>query len=167
MTRGTLWNTIIITPLYPSVRRKILIATCRRTVGAPAWKDSPLPAIRTHDGWTPRIFRYWRVNIWRRLMPVESGAKKAAEASPWRPYGRQTIDDDDIAAVVSALRSDWLTTGPEIPKFEEEFAAITGARYAVAVNSGTAALHAAVNACDIGPGDEVLVPSLTFAATAN
>jgi perosamine synthetase len=86
---------------------------------------------------------------------------------PWRPYGRQTIDEDDIQAVVKVLRSDWLTTGPEIPAFESEFASAVGARFAVAVNSGTAALHAAVNACGVGPGDEVLVPAMTFAASAN
>jgi perosamine synthetase len=87
--------------------------------------------------------------------------------SPWRPYGRQTIDDEDIKAVVNTLRSDWLTTGPEIPAFEAEFASAVGARYAVAVNSGTAALHAAMSACGVASGDEVLVPTLTFAASAN
>ncbi len=83
------------------------------------------------------------------------------------PYGRQWIDEEDIAAVVAALRSDWLTTGPKVAEFEEAFARAVGAREAVAVNSGTAALHAAVHAAGIGPGDEVIVPALTFAATAN
>jgi UDP-4-amino-4,6-dideoxy-N-acetyl-beta-L-altrosamine transaminase len=83
------------------------------------------------------------------------------------PYGRQTIDDDDIAAVAKVLRSDWLTTGPIVPRFEEAVAAFTGARYGVAVSSGTAALHAALYAIGIGPGDEVIVPPVTFVATAN
>ena len=83
------------------------------------------------------------------------------------PYGRQSIDDADVAAVVAALRSDWLTTGPRVAEFEAAFAVATGARHAVAVSSGTAALHAAMAALGIGPGDEVIVPALTFAASAN
>jgi perosamine synthetase len=83
------------------------------------------------------------------------------------PYGRQTITDDDVQAVVDVLRSDWLTTGPAVDAFEAAICANTGARYAVAVSSGTAALHAAMYAAGIGPGDEVIVPPLTFAATAN
>lgn len=83
------------------------------------------------------------------------------------PYGRQWLDDGDIQAVVDVLRSDWLTTGPKITEFEEEFARKVGAREAVSVSSGTAALHAAMYAAGIGPGNEVIVPSMTFAATAN
>ena len=83
------------------------------------------------------------------------------------PYGRQTIEDDDVAAVVEALRSDWLTTGPMVGRFEEAFAEFVGARHAVAVSNGTAALHAAMHALGIAPGDEVIVPTMTFAATAN
>ncbi|MGH9677759.1 MAG: DegT/DnrJ/EryC1/StrS family aminotransferase, partial [Candidatus Acidiferrum sp.] len=83
------------------------------------------------------------------------------------PYGRQTVEEDDIAAVVAALRSDWLTTGPCVDEFERAVADFVGAREAVAVINGTAALHAAMFALGIGPGDEVLVPALTFAASAN
>lgn len=83
------------------------------------------------------------------------------------PYGRQTIDDDDIAVVVEALRSDWLTTGPKVGEFERAFAAITETAEAVVVNSGTAALHAAMRAIGVGPNDEVIVPAITFAATSN
>jgi len=83
------------------------------------------------------------------------------------PYARQTIDDDDVAAVVATLRSDWLTTGPLVDEFEEAFAREVGSAHAVAVSSGTAALHAAVYALGIGPGDEVIVPTMTFASTAN
>ena len=83
------------------------------------------------------------------------------------PYGRQCIDEADIRAVVDVLRSEWLTTGPKVAEFEEVFAYFVGAKYAVAVNSGTAALHAAMFALGIGPGDEVIVPAMTFAATAN
>jgi perosamine synthetase len=83
------------------------------------------------------------------------------------PYGRQTIDEDDIKAVVEVLRSDWLTTGPKVAEFEKMFADFVGAKYAVAVSNGTAALHSAIFALGIGPGDEVIVPAMTFAATAN
>ena len=83
------------------------------------------------------------------------------------PYGRQSVDDDDIARVVAVLRSDWLTTGPRVEEFEAEFARSVGAAHAIAVSSGTAALHAAMFALDIGPGDEVIVPPMTFAASAN
>lgn len=83
------------------------------------------------------------------------------------PYGRQTIDDDDIAAVVDVLRSDWLTTGPAVERFEADVCAYTGARHGVAVSNGTAALHAAMFALNIGPGDEVIVSPMTFAASAN
>lgn len=83
------------------------------------------------------------------------------------PYGRQWIDEDDIQAVVEALRSDWLTTGPNVESFEKAFAEQVSAKHAVAVSSGTAALHAAMFALEIGPGDEVIVPAMTFAASAN
>ena len=83
------------------------------------------------------------------------------------PYGKQHIDEDDIKAVVEVLRSDWLTTGPKVTEFEETFAQYVGAKHAVAVSSGTAALHAAMYAIGIGSGDEVIVPPITFAATAN
>ncbi len=83
------------------------------------------------------------------------------------PYGRQWIDEADIAAVVEALRSDWLTTGPRVAEFEQAFARFTGSVDAVAVSSGTAALHAIMHAAGIGAGDEVIVPAMTFAASAN
>lgn len=83
------------------------------------------------------------------------------------PYGRQIMDDDDIAAVVAVLRSDWLTTGPAVERFEADVCAVTGAGHGVAVCNGTAALHAAMHALGVGPGDEVIVPAMTFAATAN
>ncbi len=83
------------------------------------------------------------------------------------PYGRQSIDAEDIRAVIEVLQSDWLTTGPKVNEFEQAFAAHVGAKEAVAVSSGTAALHAAMYALEIGPGDEVIVPAMTFAATAN
>lgn len=83
------------------------------------------------------------------------------------PYGRQTVGADDIEAVVSVLRSDWLTTGPAVARFEGEFAVTVQAEEAVAVSSGTAALHAAMFAVGVQPGDEVIVPAMTFAASAN
>ena len=83
------------------------------------------------------------------------------------PYGRQWLDEDDIAAVGEVLHSDWLTTGPKVGDFEQAFAGFVGAKEAVTVCNGTAALHAAMYAVGIGPGDEVIVPPMTFAATAN
>ena len=83
------------------------------------------------------------------------------------PYAHQSIDDDDIAAVTAALRSDWLTTGPRVPAFEEALAAFAGARHAVAFSSGTAALHGATHAAGLGPGDEAITTPMTFVATAN
>ncbi len=82
-------------------------------------------------------------------------------------YGHQYIDEDDIKAVVEVLRSDWLTTGPKVAEFEKRFAEMVGAKYAVAVNSGTAALHAAAFAAGITSGDEVITTPMTFAASAN
>jgi perosamine synthetase len=83
------------------------------------------------------------------------------------PYGRHGVAEEDVQAVVAALRSDWLTTGPRVPAFERAVAELVGARHAVAVSSGTAALHAAAFAAGVGPGDEVVVPAITFAASAN
>jgi UDP-4-amino-4,6-dideoxy-N-acetyl-beta-L-altrosamine transaminase len=83
------------------------------------------------------------------------------------PYGRQTIDDDDIAAVCAALKSDWLTGGPLVDQYEAAFAAAVGAKHAIACNSGTAALHLAVLGLDLKPDETVIVPTLTFLASAN
>ncbi len=85
----------------------------------------------------------------------------------WIPYGRQTVEEDDIQAVVEVLRGDWLTTGPMVERFERALAERVGARYAVVFSSGTAALHGAYFAAGVGPGDEVITSPLTFAATAN
>jgi perosamine synthetase len=83
------------------------------------------------------------------------------------PYGRQSLDDADVQAVVEVLKSDWLTTGPKIGEFEERFAAWIGARHAVSFSSGTAALHGAAFAAGLGPGDEAITTPMTFCATAN
>ena len=83
------------------------------------------------------------------------------------PYGKQTIDQDDIQAVVDVLKSDFLTTGPKIAEFEQTVADYVGAKYAVAISNGTSALHAACFAAGIGLGDEVITTPLTFAASAN
>ena len=87
--------------------------------------------------------------------------------SEFIPYGRQWIDEDDIAAVVEVLRSDFLTTGPAVGRFEQALTHATGVTHAVALNSGTSALHAMYFAAGIGPGDEIITSPLTFAATAN
>ncbi len=83
------------------------------------------------------------------------------------PYGRHFLDDHDLDSVLEVLKSDWLTTGPKVREFEKALCFRTDAKYAVAVNSGTAALHSAMYALNITPGDEVIVPAMTFAATAN
>jgi len=87
--------------------------------------------------------------------------------SAFLPYGRQTIDDDDIAAVVAALKSEYLTTGPRVEAFEAALCKATGAKHAVVCNSGTAALHLAAMALGLTADDQVIVPTLTFVATAN
>lgn len=83
------------------------------------------------------------------------------------PYGHQSIDEQDIAAVVEVLKGDWLTTGPAVPRFEAALCDYIGCRHAVAVNSGTSALDIAVQALDLPPGSEVITTPFTFAATAN
>jgi UDP-4-amino-4,6-dideoxy-N-acetyl-beta-L-altrosamine transaminase len=83
------------------------------------------------------------------------------------PYGRQHIDDGDVDAVAAVLRSDWLTTGPAIERFETAVADYVGARHAVAFSSATAALHGACAAAGLGPGDTVVTSPLTFIASAN
>jgi len=83
------------------------------------------------------------------------------------PYGHQSIEQDDIDAVVKVLKSDWLTTGPTVDEFEKKICSYTGGKYAVAVNSGTSALDVAVQALQIPPGSEVISTPFTFAATNN
>ncbi len=83
------------------------------------------------------------------------------------PYGHQWIDEEDVKSVIEVLRSDWITQGHKVVEFEKEFAKYVGARYAVAVNSGTAALHAACFAAQIEKGDEVVTSLITFVASAN
>src|SRR5215469_1903545 len=87
--------------------------------------------------------------------------------SNFLPYGKHEISDADVKAVVEALCSGWLTTGPRVAEFENAFAAWCGAREGVAVNSGTAALHAAMRTIALKAGDEVIVPAITFVASAN
>jgi perosamine synthetase len=103
--------------------------------------------------------------------PIRSQTLAIDGGSPVRssllPYGRQAIDEADIAAVVNVLRSDWLTTGPKVAEFEEAVATRVGARYAVSFSSGTAALHGAAFAAGLSAGDEAITTPLTFAATAN
>ncbi|NWG45329.1 MAG: UDP-4-amino-4,6-dideoxy-N-acetyl-beta-L-altrosamine transaminase [Alphaproteobacteria bacterium] len=86
---------------------------------------------------------------------------------PFLPYARQSVDESDIAAVTAVLRGDYLTTGPEVEAFEAALCGVTGAPRAIACSNGTAALHLAARALGIGPGQSVIVPSITFLATAN
>ena len=82
------------------------------------------------------------------------------------PFHTPSITEAEIAEVVAALREGWISTGPRVPRFEREFATAVGAPHALALNSGTAALHLALEAVGVGAGDEVIVPAMTFAATA-
>lgn len=105
-------------------------------------------------------------------MTSQEEAALALEGGPpvrdsFLPYSRQTLGEAEEAAVLEVLRGSWLTTGPAVAAFETAFAAAVGAEHAVAVASGTAALHAAMRALDLRAGDEVIVPALTFPATAN
>src|SRR5688572_12293842 len=93
--------------------------------------------------------------------PLASGVR-----AEWLPFHRPSLADDDVAGVVATLRSGWLTTGPRTHEFERAFAKRLGVRDALAVSSGTAALHLALRVLGIQPGDEVIVPTYTFAATA-
>lgn len=88
-------------------------------------------------------------------------------SDPFLPYGRQAIDDDDIGAVVDVLRSDWLTTGPAVESLEKALCETFACHDCVAVANGTAALHLVFQALGLGAGDKVIVPSVTFLATAN
>ena len=94
-------------------------------------------------------------------------APEGPHAPAFLPYGRQCIEDDDVAAVAAALSSAYLTTGPLVERFEAALATAIGARHAVACANGTAALHLTALALGLGPGDRVIVPAVTFAGTAN
>lgn len=94
-------------------------------------------------------------------------ASSSSSGAPFLPYGRQTIEDDDVAAVTAALRADFLTTGPTVEAFETAFKQKVGAEHAIAVANGTATLHLAMLALRVGEGDVCIAPSITFLATAN
>jgi UDP-4-amino-4,6-dideoxy-N-acetyl-beta-L-altrosamine transaminase len=112
-----------------------------------------------------RWFLFVEISVWPPAISERFGP--SVNKPPFLPYGRQTIDEDDIAAVAEALRGAFLTTGPLVEDYESAFAEAVGAVHAVSCNSGTAALHLAVLAAGVGPGDAVVVPSITFLATAN
>ncbi len=92
---------------------------------------------------------------------------RKAEKLMYIPYGRQSIDEEDIQAIIDVLHSDYLTTGPKVAEFERKVADYVGAKYAVAVSNGTAALHIACLAAGISKGDEVITTPVTFAASSN
>jgi dTDP-4-amino-4,6-dideoxygalactose transaminase len=98
---------------------------------------------------------------------VTKGAKEKPLSKDFLPFNRPDIGAAEIAEVVDTLRSGWVTTGPKTKEFERRFAEYVGARHAIAVNSCTGGLHVALAAADIGPGDEVIVPTMTFCSTAN
>jgi len=100
---------------------------------------------------------------------VSAAAKRISPApvNSFLPYGRQVIEDDDIASVTDALRSDYLTTGPYVARFEAALAKVVQARHAVVCSNGTAALHMAARALNLRRGTKIVVPSITFLATAS
>ncbi|MEP6687704.1 MAG: DegT/DnrJ/EryC1/StrS aminotransferase family protein [Gemmatimonadales bacterium] len=100
------------------------------------------------------------------MAAVHSPLRVTPRRSSFLPFALPDLGEEEIAAVVRVLRSGWITTGPEVQAFEAEFAEYLGVRHAVAVNSCTAALHLALEAGGIGPGDEVLTSTITFTATA-
>ena len=104
------------------------------------------------------------VSVSPKTLAIDGGTPVRAT---FLPYGRQSVEESDIQAVVDVLRSDWLTTGPKVGEFEEAFAARVGAKHAVSFSSGTAALHGAAFAAGLKAGDEAITTPLTFAATAN
>jgi dTDP-4-amino-4,6-dideoxygalactose transaminase len=98
---------------------------------------------------------------------VERNDTEASIRTNFLPFALPSIDEEEIAEVVDSLRSGWITTGPKVKRFEADFAQYVGCDHAIAVSSCTAALHIALAALGIGPGDEVIVPTLTFCSTAN
>ncbi len=99
---------------------------------------------------------------------MSSPALRPKSAAPeFLPYGQQVIEDDDVDAVVAALRGEYLTTGPAVAQFEDALANSVGAKHAIVCANGTAALHMAARALNLGPGSKVIVPSVTFLATAS
>src|SRR5215217_3083538 len=102
------------------------------------------------------------------LLDITEGTEQQRAArTEFLPFALPSIGEEEIAEVVDTLRSGWVTTGPKVKRFESDFAAYVGAGHALAVNSCTAALHLALAALGVGPGDEVIVPTYTFCATAN
>lgn len=87
-------------------------------------------------------------------------------SEPFLPYARPSVGEEELAAIRECIENGWLTTGPKVREFEQQFAALAGVRHAVALNSCTAGLHLGLHALGVGPGDEVIMPSLTFVAGA-
>jgi len=99
--------------------------------------------------------------------PVKAISQRSSDRKEFLPLSRPVIGEEEIKEVVDTLRSGWITTGPRVERFEEKFKEYLGISEAVAVSSGTAGLHLALLAAGIGPGDEVITSTMTFAATAN
>ena len=118
--------------------------------------------------YTVNIKDFKKFDFIEAINPFESVSPRSMPPAPCLiPYAHQSIDEKDVAAVCSVLRSQWLTTGPNVEEFEQAVADYVGAKYGVAVSSGTAALHLACLAADIAPGDEGVTSPITFLASAN
>ena len=156
ITRFDIYDYLIAACLKKNQIRKIV------TFNSKDFKKYPwLTVVDPREAYGSRSF------VLTAMPSVPCAIPSAPRAMRSIPYGRQSIDEKDVAAVCSVLRSDWLTTGPKVAEFEQAVADYAGAKHAVAVSSGTAALHAAIYAIGVKLGDEVIVPPITFAATAN
>jgi UDP-4-amino-4-deoxy-L-arabinose-oxoglutarate aminotransferase len=98
---------------------------------------------------------------------MQSNASETAVHKAFLPFSRPSIDPEDIAAVTRVLESGWITTGPKAAEFEQQFCFYTGSPCAMAVSSATAGMHLMLKAIGIGPGDEVITPSMTWVSTVN
>ena len=135
--------------------------------------DDLLIALSLADGgaeiiYTANIKDFKKFDFIEAVNPFEpSSPSSKLQAPSYIPYGRQSIDEKDVAAVCSVLRSDWLTQGPKVAEFESALCDETDAEFAVCLNSGTSALHIACMAAGVGNGDEIITSPITFVASAN
>src|ERR1044072_2950734 len=102
------------------------------------------------------------------VVPIAQGGKLPETApQPFLPFSKPSITAEDISAVTAVLESGWITTGPRCAELEQQFKALTGSAHAIALSSATAGMHVLLHALELGPGDEVITPSMTWVSTVN